>query len=449
MLNFIDYNRRHKTLKGEKMKLTKISLAALVALGAFSSVASATPLEEAIKNVDLSGFARYRYTNDKKHGEFSNTKSESGSKAGHQFKAVANFKAAIDDNFFGVIGLRYNATDNSGDNTQGDQGSRGTGTDKTNTTDPFKVHQFYLGYKAGNTTITAGKQEIGSYFTDDAIGTGVRVVNQDIEGLTLTALAFDAIEGDDTESDGDLYAAKDANGDDINRVKVYDFGNLYAAGIAGSYSPIDFQLWYASLTNLADLLAADVTANFAINDDVSLGGRVNYINTTVDKSAKAHLSKDIDESNGVANYNDGNFYAGERTASLFGFDLRAGYMGWKVDNKGVTSFALEDKGSLIDVGELTLDPTWADGKANLVYGTAGYTFDKFTVGVDYIKGHIKHAAAPGKNGKEKVEEVTPRFAYEYSKKLTFSSYYAFKTSKFADEAKNKEDQFRFEAKYSF
>ena len=442
MLNFIDYNRQHKTLKGENMKLTKISLATLVALGAFSSVASATPLEEAIKNVDLSGFARYRYTNDKKHGEFSNTKSESGSLAGHQFKAVANFKAAIDDNFFGVIGLRYNATDNSGDNTQNDQGSQGIGTDKTNTTEPFRVHQFYLGYKAGNTTITAGKQEIGSFFTDDAIGTGVRVVNEDIEGLTLTALAFDAIEGDSVESDGELYEI-------TNNLNDYDAGNLYAAGIAGSYDPINFQLWYASLTNLADLLAADVSANFAINDDVSLGGRVNYINTTVDKSAKAHLSKAISESNGVANYNDGNFYTGELTASLFGFDLRAGYMGWKVDNKGVTSFAFEDKGSLIDVGELTLDPTWADGKANLIYATAGYTFDKFTVGADYIKGHIKHAAAPGKNGKEKVEEITPRFAYAYSKKLTFSSYYAFKTSKFADEAKNKEDQFRFEAKYSF
>ncbi|WP_103578242.1 OprD family outer membrane porin [Campylobacter concisus] len=431
------------------MKLTKISLAALVALGAFSSVASATPLEEAIKNVDLSGFARYRYTNNKKTGEYSNTKTESGSKAGHNFKMVTNFKAAIDDNFFGVIGLRYNATDNSGDNTQDDQGSKGIGTDKTDTTTGFGVHQFYLGYKIGGTTITAGKQEIGSYFTDDAIGTGVRVVNQDIEGLTLTALAFDAIEGDDTESDGDLYAAKDANGKDINRVKVYDFGNLYAAGIAGSYSPIDFQLWYASLTNLADLLAADVTAKFAINDDISLGGRINYVNSTADVSAKSHLSKSIDASNGVANYNDGNFYAGELTASLFGLDARLGYMGWKVQDKGVTSFAFEDKGSLIDVGELTLDPTWADGKANLVYATAGYTFDKFTVGTDYIKGHIKHAAAPGKNGKEKVEEITPRFAYAYSKKLTFSSYYAFKTSKFADEGKNKEDQFRFEAKYSF
>lgn len=424
------------------MKLTKISLAALVALGAFSSVASATPLEEAIKNVDLSGFARYRYTNNKRTGEYSNTKTESGSLAGHNFKMVTNFKAAIDDNFFGVIGLRYNATDNSGD-------TAGKGTDKTDTTTGFGVHQFYLGYKIGGTTITAGKQEIGSYFTDDAIGTGVRVVNQDIEGLTLTALAFDAIEGDDTESDGDLYAAKDAKGNDINRVKVYDFGNLYAAGIAGSYNPIDFQLWYASLTNLADLLAADVTANFAINDDISLGGRINYVNSTADASAKSHLSKSIDASNGVANYNDGNFYAGELTASLFGLDARLGYMGWKVQDKGVTSFAFEDKGSLIDVGELTLDPTWVDGKANLIYATAGYTFDKFTVGADYIKGHIKHAAAPGKNGKEKVEEITPRFAYAYSKKLTFSSYYAFKTSKFADEGKNKEDQFRFEAKYSF
>lgn len=424
------------------MKLTKISLAALVALGAFSSVASATPLEEAIKNVDLSGFARYRYTNNKKTGEYSNTKTESGSKAGHNFKMVTNFKAAIDDNFFGVIGLRYNATDNSGDNTQDDQGSKGIGTDKTNTTDPFRVHQFYLGYKIGGTTITAGKQEIGSYFTDDAIGTGVRVVNEDIEGLTLTGLAFDALEGNDVESDGDLYEA-------TGYLSTYDVGNLYAAGIAGSYSPINFQLWYASLTNLADLLAADVTANFAINDDISLGGRINYVNSTADVSAKSHLSKSIDASNGVANYNDGNFYAGELTASLFGLDARLGYMGWKVQDKGVTSFSFEDQGSLINVGELTLDHTWADGKANLIYATAGYTFDKFTVGADYIKGHIKHAAAPGENGKEKVEEITPRFAYAYSKKLTFSSYYAFKTSKFADEGKNKEDQFRFEAKYSF
>ena len=63
------------------MKLTKVSLAVLVALGAFSSVASATPLEEAIKNVDLSGFARYRYTNDHlKDSDKSDTQKSSTSK---------------------------------------------------------------------------------------------------------------------------------------------------------------------------------------------------------------------------------------------------------------------------------------------------------------------------------------------------------------------------------
>ena len=288
------------------MKLTKISLAALVALGAFSSVASATPLEEAIKNVDLSGFARYRYTNTHEKNTVAKNVTK-GSVANHQFRMITNFKAAIDDNFFGVIGLRYNTNDGSGDNA-------GAGTDKALTEKAFNVYQFYLGYKVGNTTITAGKQLISSYFTNDAVGTGVRVVNKDIEGLTLTALAFDAIEGEQGWSNGDLYSV-------TTNLNSYDVGNLYAAGIAGSYDPVNFQLWYASLTNLADVLAADVSANFAITNDVSLGARLNYAHSQADTSAKNALG-----------YDDGNFYAGELSTSLFGLDLAAGYIGYKTQN---------------------------------------------------------------------------------------------------------------------
>ena len=404
------------------MKLTKISLAALVALGAFSSVASATPLEEAIKNVDLSGFARYRYTNTRnKSADASATPSQDRNKAGHNFKMITNFKAAIDDNFFGVVGLRYNATDGSGDNA-------GAGTDKTNTTKGFGVHQFYLGYKIGGTTITAGKQVIGSYFTDDAVGTGVRVENKDIEGLTLTALAFDALEGDDVESGGDLYKA-------TGYLSTYDVGNLYAAGIAGSYDPINFQLWYGTLTNLADVLAADVSGNFAITNDISLGARINYAHSQADTSAKNALG-----------YDDGNFYAGELSTSLFGLDLAAGYIGYKTQNyqDGKYSvFTFEDQGGLIDAGEDVFDWTRAEGKGSYFYATSAYTFDKFTAGLDYIKGSYKT------DEKTKVEEFVPRFAYQYNKKLKFSSFYAFKTEKEHDGDKNKADKFRFEAKYSF
>ena len=425
------------------MKLTKISLAALVALGAFSSVASATPLEEAIKNVDLSGFARYRYTHTHQYNkEQKDVFKENGTNDGdgHGFKMITNFKAAIDDNFFGVIGLRYGSLDGSGDNA-------GTGTDKTDTTKRFNVHQFYLGYKIGGTTITAGKQEIGSYFTDDAIGTGVRVVNEDIEGLTLTALAFDALEGNG-ESDGTLYAGPDPKNSKFkatNLLDDYDVGNLYAAGIAGSYDPINFQLWYASLTNLADVLAADVSANFAITSDVSVGARLNYANSTADKEAKGHLT-----SKSGTKYNDGNFYAGELSTSLFGFDLAAGYIGWKAQDKGVTSFSFEDQGGLITAGEDVFDWTYAEGKGNFFYATSAYTFDKFKVGLDYVKGTQKTSNGVGNpDKKDKVEEFVPRFAYQYNKKLTFSSFYSFQTHKKPNDVKTKEDKFRFEAKYSF
>ena len=406
------------------MKLTKISLATLVALGAFSSVASATPLEEAIKNVDLSGFARYRYTNThNKDTEQSDVAKKS--KANHQFRMVTNFKAAIDDNFFGVIGLRYNSVDGSGDNAKTDNTD---GTDKTDTTKTFNVHQFYLGYKIGGTTITAGKQVIGSYFTDDAVGTGVRVENKDIEGLTLTALAFDALEGDDVESGGDLYKA-------TGYLSTYDVGNLYAAGIAGSYDPINFQLWYGTLTNLADVLAADVSGNFAITNDISLGARINYAHSQADTSAKNALG-----------YDDGNFYAGELSTSLFGLDLAAGYIGYKTQNYQdgkYSAFTFEDQGGLIDAGEDVFDWTRAEGKGSYFYATSAYTFDKFTAGLDYIKGSYKT------DEKTKVEEFVPRFAYQYNKKLKFSSFYAFKTEKEHDGDKNKADKFRFEAKYSF
>ena len=406
------------------MKLTKISLAALVALGAFSSVASATPLEEAIKNVDLSGMARYRYTHVHDYDKHQKNVKKSN-EAGHNFKMITNFKAAIDDNFFGVVGLRYNATDGSGDNA-------GAGTDKTNTTKGFGVHQFYLGYKIGGTTITAGKQTIDSYFTDDAIGTGVRVVNEDIEGLTLTALAFDALEGDDVESDGNLYKA-------TGYLSTYDVGNLYAAGIAGSFNPVSFQLWYGTLTNLADVLAADVSAKFDITNDFALGARLNYANSTADKEAK-----------NILGYNDGNFYAGELSTSLFGFDLAAGYIGWKAQDKGISAFTFEDQGSLITAGEDVFDWTYAEGKGNFFYATSAYTFDKFKVGLDYVKGTQKTSAGAGNpDVKDKVEEFVPRFAYQYNKKLTFSSFYSFQTHKLPNDVKTKEDKFRFEAKYSF
>ena len=361
------------------MKIAKISLAALVALGAFSTVASATPLEEAIKNVDLSGYARYRYNNitvKKNNGEKDNTT------AHHQFKSEFSFKAALDDNFYGVLSLRYNAKDSSAHNADGNK-------DNTNTTSTFNVKEFYLGYKVGNTTITAGKQTVGSFFTDDVVGTGNAAFAE----------------------------------------------NLYGVAAIGSYDPVSFQLWYASLVDIVNLIAADVNLSFNVSDDISLGAQIQY----------GHA--DLDNKVGP-DFKDTDFYATELSAEVFGTDLAAGYIGYKVHDKAAGLITLEDQGSFIEVGEIksALDYTALEGRGSFWFLKAGYTFaEKFKIDGDYSNGKVKDA----KGDKEKYQEYVARLTYDYSAKLKFSSFYAYEINKHQDNSKDKTKQLRFQAKYTF
>jgi hydrogenase-4 component I len=416
------------------MKIAKISLAALVALGAFSTVASATPLEEAIKNVDLSGYARYRYNNytSKKAAD---VKKDNITKAQHQFKSEFSFKAALDDNFFGVLTLRYNAADSSAFGADDN-------SDTTDTKSTFNVKEFYLGYKVGNTTVTAGKQTIGSFFTDDAVGTGLRVENQDITGLTLTALAFDALENNG-ESDGGIYELAlpvPPHPADNKLLSERIFGNnLYAVAAIGSYDPVSFQLWYASLVDVVNLIVGDVNFNLNVTDDVNIGAQVQYAHADIDNGINA---------GSTYNFKDTDFYAAELGTKVFGADVAAGYIGYKVHDKANGFVSLEDQGSFIDVGEIKggRDYTALEGKANFWFLKAGYTFaEKFRVGGDYVNGKVKKAAG----NKEKYQEYVARLTYDYSAKLQFSSFYAYEINKHQDSSKDKASQLRFQAKYTF
>ena len=102
------------------MKLVKLSLVAAMATGIMATTASATPLEEAIKDVDVGGMLRVRYTNDSSKNANENRTGDSN----WNFKGELNLKTKIDDNFFAVAGIRYLDTDRStslsGKDTRGD-----------------------------------------------------------------------------------------------------------------------------------------------------------------------------------------------------------------------------------------------------------------------------------------------------------------------------------------
>ena len=414
------------------MKLTKVSLAALVALGAFSSVASATPLEEAIKNVDLSGFARYRYTNDDtKNSTTIPTKKHS---AGHVFRMQTAFKAAIDDNFFGVLNLRYEAKDNSGDAT--------AGTDKTNTTGSFGVYEMYLGYKVGNTTVTAGKQLLGTFYdAKDLAGTGIKVVNTDVPGLTLAAAAFDAIESESMDTSGPLVSTL------VDSSLFSDSSaNIYYLTALGSYDPLSFKIAIANVSEVAALYGADAGLNFNVNDDVSINGKAQYVHNESDNK----------------NVADANFWAVQAGLKAYGAKFNAGYLDFDAKNKdsdaknkGKASFVtLDGNGDLINPAKI-LNGAMAGsqqfynhikGDNDYWFVNAGYDIDKFGFGAGYTQGK-GYSYALGKE-RAKRNEWYLDASYKYSKKLTFLSWYAAAKDK-KDGESYKQDRIRFEAKYSF
>ena len=409
------------------MKLTKVSLAALVALGAFSSVASATPLEEAIKNVDLSGYARYRYTND--HFKSNpDTKAKTNDVASHVFRMQTAFKAAIDDNFFGVLNLRYQATDNSGDRND-------AGTDKTNTTGSFGVYEMYLGYKVGNTTVTAGKQLIKTFYDDgDIAGTGLKVVNTDVPGLTLTAAAYDALQSDGYEIDGPLLSTMASNLSDAP-------GNLYYLGAAGSYDPVSFKVAIANIQEFATLYGADAGVSFNITDDVNLNLKGQFVHNDSDH-------KDVA---------DANFWAVQAGTKLFGAKLNAGYLDFDAknkDNNKISFVSLDANGELINPAKILNGAMSGSqqyynnikGNNDYWFVKAGYDIDKFGFGAGYTQGK-GYSWALGKE-RAKRNEWSLDASYKYSKKLTFLSWYAAAKDK-KDGESYKQNRIRFEAKYSF
>jgi hypothetical protein len=406
------------------MKLVKLSLAAIVAAGALTSVASAASLEEAIKNVDVTGYARYRF--DSKNAN-SNTANQ------HRFTSDVDFKAALDDNFFGVIGFRYDSVDVSGERSGAytDIGVQDYGNDEFGQT--FNVRQFYLGYTAGNTTVTAGRQVLGTFFTDDMVGTGIKVLNSDISGLTLAAIAFDNL-----QTDGDIgtkilnISASRPAGEEY----VTD-RNLYGVAAIGSYDPVSFQLWYAALDSVAQLYALDVTVGANLGDvDLSLQAQVAGASLWAENG---QLTEDFGplKDGQIAPLDDSKFWAAELGAKAYGFNGSVGYIQFDSDAGSLISF--EDQGSFIDAGEDLLNYTAFIGDNNYWFVTAGYTYDKYSAGIDYVDGENEF------NGvKTDRSEIVYRLGYAYSKKLNFKLWFSD-----IEDGDHDKDHLRFEARYNF
>ncbi|HEH5345625.1 TPA: group 1 major outer membrane porin protein PorA [Campylobacter jejuni] len=401
------------------MKLVKLSLVAALAAGAFSA-ANATPLEEAIKDVDVSGVLRYRYDTGNFDKNFVNNSNLNNSKQYHKYRAQVNFSAAIADNFKAFVQFDYNAAD-------GGYGANGIKNDQKG----LFVRQLYLTYTNEDvaTSVIAGKQQLNTIWTDNGVdglvGTGIKVVNNSIDGLTLAAFAVDSFMA--AEQGADLLGHSNTSTATAtpNQVpfKVDSVGNLYGAAAVGSYDlaggQFNPQLWLAYWDQVAFFYAVDAAYSTTIFDG---------INWTLEG---AYLGNSLDSELDDKRHANGNLFALKGSIEVNGWDASLGglYYG---DKEKASTVVIEDQGNLgsLLAGEEIFYTTGSrlngdTGRNIFGYVTGGYTFNETVrVGADFVYGGTKTEAANHLGGGKKLEAVA-RVDYKYSPKLNFSAFYSY------------------------
>ncbi len=416
------------------MKLVKLSLVAALAASAFS-VANATPLEEAIKDIDVSGVLRYRYETSNEWSDINGVAQNEGSgisgKQDHKYRAQLNFSGAIADNFKAFVQLDYNAKD-GGYGANNGSTTRAYAADNSST---LNVRQLYLTYTDENvaTSVILGKQQLNTIWTDNAIdglvGTGVKVVNNSIDGLTLAAFAVDSYNSD--EQGGEL-------GEVLNFSE-----NLYGAAAIGSYEvfngQLNPQLWLAYMTDNAFFYALDAAYNTTIFDGVNWTLEGAYLGNSLDNERK-------DLGNG-----NGNFFALNGSIEVNGWDATLGGLYYGKKDKATVTI-IEDQGNLGSL--LAGEEIFYTNGSNLngdtgrnIFGfvKAGYTFNETVrVGADFVYGGTK---TENRSGGDKLEAVA-RVDYKYSPKLNFSAFYSY-VNVDKDTDSTHHDAVRLQALYKF
>jgi len=369
------------------MKLAKLSLAAIMAAGAFS-VANATPLTDAIKGVDLSGMLRLRFYND--------DRGANGTADLNRWRSSADFKFTIpvSDSIKVVYKL----------GVENDSYTNGNQNIKPNTSVPVTENFFYMNYNANNLNVLAGRLSPTTSITTGGHGEntadGVIALYGVGGGFTVAGAFLDQLRGGQVA-----------------------LGGADVVALAGIYSNSMFSAnaWYYRITNVAKYIYT-VSATVKPMAGVSFGG--DYAAGKLDAT-------------GAQNHSFWNVFAGYKAN---GFDAKVGYAA--TNKKAGVIYQNVDS----HFGDFLPAVQQRYGLANLtdmdaMYVKAGYNVMANT----NIYAAYATVDMPGKAGDS--DEYIAGVKYKYNKKLGFHAYYDVLDYSVGNASDNSE--FRFEAKYSF
>ena len=402
------------------MKLVKLSLVAAMAAGTFSAL-DAKPLEEAIKDVDVSGALRYRFDQaswGKKDYEDFGNKGVGESNKPHRFRAFVTPSLSVGDGFKVVGQLMYNNDKNGGwaDATRASADQSGLTTTKGGVV----LKQAYLQYDLADAGVSVlyGKQQLNTIWTADFTGMAAKVLITPTQGLTIAAFGVDSFEG----YDGDPDAAN------IDTTNAYS-NNMYGAAVLANVAGLDAQVWGAYWDRVATLYAANLKYTLGLGGGNNVGVKVTYLGNSMDS--------DFKKLNGTDN---GNLVDGRVFAKFAGLDAQVGGIFYGKKDK-FTINTLEDiSGPDLYIGRemfYAANTSLVESVGQSVFGYVGvgYTLPMdLRIGVQGVFGQNTQAVdvADAKDIKDTRIEGVFELGYKVNKNLSLEGWYSYINSSLKD-----------------
>ncbi|MGD9624800.1 MAG: major outer membrane protein [Arcobacter sp.] len=253
-------------------KIAKLSLVAAVAVAGLTS-ANAQPLEEAIKNVDVSGSVVYRYndySNDE--GTTPNTATQA-----NNYKVALNLASKVNEDVKFNSRFLVAGADNGFVNLGNESSSI---ADKDAQANAVLSNAYFAYTGLANTTVNVGKQGLTTPWTvaidsdgNEQTGTGILAMST-VGPVTFAGAYFNETNLVDSADSkfGDGSALKGAVAGDLDVITV---------GAIAAFSPVTVDAWFLDTQDLFDTYTVGAKAAFDV-ESIKLGADARFASLTFD-----------------------------------------------------------------------------------------------------------------------------------------------------------------------
>ncbi|OCL85778.1 hypothetical protein AAX26_01845 [Aliarcobacter thereius] len=392
-------------------KFTKLSLVAAVAVAGLTS-ASAKPLEEAIKNVDVSGSVVYRYDN------FDNSKGDRTDN--NNYKIGLNLSSKVNDY------VKFNARTIVGSQQHGGFAALSAKDGGADGQADVSVSNAYFGLNViPNTTVNIGKQGLATPYTkaldingNEQTGTGILAISS-LGMFTVGAGYFNNSNlNASTEINGTMSFGTGTPGsshiaiDPVTGMPIQvdvDAKGSYGIidggkdiGVVTAQANLDFinvELWGLNIANTLATYTVALNNTYQLADEAKIGFDLRYVGLKLSGSddTDSLIKLAIDGKFGIVNAKLGYAQTGKDGGlTALDQDSQNTTLGWGISINGLSKATHIQAAVGVDVLDnlnFTVNYGTLESKADGIY--------------DYDT-----------NGKLKMEEVYGQLTYKMSKNLT-------------------------------